>query len=140
MTEPEDPANRIEQLRTGLLSAGEAFLNELWLTSNPMGQDEVTERDKMSEQAWFVQQFDHLSQCDRRIILEVIRLQVLNVPDFASEELTQAASRNPGYAHQIIGWAQQLQTMEEGKPLLENMNICEAIEVVKRHLHKKQYV
>jgi hypothetical protein len=33
----------------------------------------------MSEQAWFVQQFGFLSQHDRKIIMEVIRLQVLDM-------------------------------------------------------------
>jgi|SRR5215213_4943310 len=136
MTESEDTTNRIELLRAKLSPEGEAFLEELWLTGKVMGREEFTERDKMSEQARFVQQFGILSQHDRKIVMEVMRLQVLNLKDFDAKVLIQVASRNPGYTYQIVAWAQRLETMEEGKPLLENMNICEAIEVIERHLRK----
>jgi hypothetical protein len=136
MTEPEDTTNRIELLRAELSPEAEAFLEEFWLTGKAVGREEFTERDKMSEQARFVQQFGILSRRDRKIIMEVMRLRVLNLKAFDAKVLIRAASRNPGYTHRIVGWAQRLETMEEGKPLRENMNICEAIEVIERHLRK----
>jgi hypothetical protein len=92
---------------------------------------ELTEEDREYNKLRFYQQFDALSQHDREILVEVVRLQLSLASD--AEEIVAQASREPEYARKLVALAQMIETVGEGKPLRENMAVHDALEVLKQH-------
>lgn len=132
MAEPEDINERIELLRAGLSPEGIALLEEFKHAQEAMRHGEYTEEDKAIAQARLIQQLNTLSRHDYETVVEVMRLQALG--HFDPEGMLEKASRDPESARRVVAWAQHLETVVEGRPLRESMDVREAVEVLKRHL------
>ncbi len=132
MAEPEDINKRIEQLRAGLSPEGIALLEEFKHAAEAMRHGEYTEEDKAIAQARLIQQLNTLSRHDYETVVEVMRLQALG--RFDPEGMVEQAFRDPESARRVVAWAQHLETVVEGGPLRESMDVREAVEVLKRHL------
>ena len=138
MTEPNHLAERIAQLRARLSPEGERFFAEYERRSDAVSTGYRTDLDSMADSAWTTEQLKSLPAEDRAVVMEAMQLHARQVWGGATgeeivDEMIEQAHADPDSARTLIAWAEQLQVYA-GEPLLPNMDVKEAGDVLRRLL------
>jgi hypothetical protein len=92
----------------------------------------------MADSAWTTEQLKSLPAEDRAVVMEAMQVHARQVWGGATgeeivDEMIEQARADPDSARTLIAWAEQLQVYA-GEPLLPDMNVREAGDVLRRLL------
>ena len=138
MTDSNDLAERIAQLRTRLSPEGERFFAEYMRRFDAVSAGDRTDLDHMADSAWTLEQLQSLPADDVFIVMQAMQLHAMQVYGGATgedivEEMVEQAHADPESARTLIAQAQQLQ-IYAGEPLQPDMDVNEAGNVLRRLL------